>query len=713
MTPTWTCLRSGATSLARGFGINRNKVKAYAAFFIFAFMFNEVSLLPATNANAAELETSDYGIFTELGDLKSTMAERKSDPGVLNETAGRLDEMVLMNYTKSNPLEGIDIHKVEVPQVALPNMFKAAEEFNPEGRFNTLLDLLVNKPLSYYIYTPYQDSDDDWTNGSMRPAVINSLLSASYQTDWVYIDIDNADNDSNDLTGSDIMMRILPTVDSMSPSLGGTDIDGRLTVEILNISWGKPFAAYIVKGISYDMGGIQRTALFMIGFEFPFAPAYHATHLYLENIERNPLGEGTLAEPKGPYKIRIHSDSALSWTRINMNFAEYRLPEGGQSPEVLRYLWAGINITPAETNSNIPSDIYIELQSNTETLPFDLAFWDSSRRTDISFTYGDISENITYLRGRIKGVPTQIELHAEVDSSGPENITNINYAASNLIDEISSDEFVFYTNNLSDISNARFKNIHSIARDVPINIHLEGMFEIEPQPTATPIQINTSVPFVANLVDNIVFRLTARLRWASRVFSSLPDQILSMLGQGGHVVMNAESPIYLEFWLTSETVVLSNYDKYFAFYNESFSGQSSGIIDMSVSGRFTGVKSLNGTVGEEKTNVDMNIIGGGAVHAYFIDESNEFNASFTVANIPETISFDLEKDLVDFSTPRGPVHGDPSYRNPQEGVHKENRRGVRVLHPPWQEDRLIQDGHHQHRHPEASGKPHAGNNGLR
>ena len=89
MKSTWSCLRSSATSLARGLGINRNKAKAYAAFLIFAFLFNEVSLLPATNANAAELETSDYGIFTELGDLKSTIAERKSDPRVLNEAVGR------------------------------------------------------------------------------------------------------------------------------------------------------------------------------------------------------------------------------------------------------------------------------------------------------------------------------------------------------------------------------------------------------------------------------------------------------------------------------------------------------------------------------------------------------------------------------------------------------------------------------------------------
>ena len=263
---------------------------------------------------------------------------------------------------------------------------------------------------------------------------------------------------------------------------------------------------------------MEKTYLILFGFEMPVVPPYFYSTARVDNIHRS----GTNFTADGPYYLgwKVGYEN-LSYLNISINFAEYKK----SIQTYTNYTWVHMDFTPATDHLYIPRNLDAVLYSTDPDLPFNRVNLTASARTRLNIAFGDVSENTTYAVMEFTDLPAHIYLSLKKVEREDGNLTTVDYRADSTIGRLIYDEFTFFTSNISGIANAPFKSVHFGLAPLPQNLYVKGAFEVEPMPPPRPFNFNPNSPFVAQVVDNILYRVTARTQWAGRVVSSIPDKI--------------------------------------------------------------------------------------------------------------------------------------------------------------------------------------------
>ena len=598
----------------------------------------------SSEASFYEPNMPDYGAFKAIKSMHSRLSEAKNNASILRDIKSMKEGISIHEREQLDPMEGVDVSREKKMEVRIPEIFEDVMEYRPIESYTTVLDLLTNRVLNYYVYTPYLGTIEDWNMGTLRPDPFLTILNGKYTTDWVYVDVDNADADDNDATGIDIRARILPVLDDVQTYPLASYANGSVYLQVENMGWNNSLSIYFLKGISYNVGLYSRAGLVIVGLEFKKLPKYFYACMEADNIMLD-MNDRSI-EAKGPYHISWYSSDFIEEFNLSVYYAEYRSGERGNS-----LFWFNANIRGAEGGyAPLQADIMLEMNEG-EGIPLKLLSYTASSESVINIMVGDVAENVTVAHVIADDVPATLKIRTDSKPSDSGNITVIDMSMDGTIKSVWYNETIYFHTTVENYTKAQHKSVFLGLRNLS-PLHFEGAFEIQPMPPPSRFRFNATTPFIAALTDFILERVSSRFRWAGVVLSGIPDKVLSMLGKGGRAYLEAEYPLSVFFALTSKTVVNVENESmmYFSFYNESGVGDNE--VSLSVCGRIDDMLYLNATTGKE-AHICVEFAEEHPLRAIMIDNANRIRSSTYLYNVPRSAKIDAAGQTIFYQVSSG------------------------------------------------------------
>ena len=480
----------------------------------------------------------NYGISDEKNDLLTEKNNRLNSPEILNSTEKILDDIEIVEYKPESPVQDYTVLSSEIsnPLSQTPSVFHELER-NPIVNNTSILDLLLEQPLNYFIFTRYQ-TYDTWTDGLLRRSLAIPEFNPSK---WEYIDIDHntstgADDENTILTYDphhEIRMRLTQSPFEVKEvqiprPLQGIDgfinLSGGLQIEIeklVNDTF--PLEAYVVKSVSYE----GNNYLWVIGFEFQSLPGIFNLSVIADSVKLiggkveefltyllsgnlSDIRDLSLAEINGPYTLNYFTDTNIPSVAATVGLVKV------ENYSFVDTSWIQIRLDKADHENTIPTTGEVFLDSLNIEAPIDTLRWlagesDTDRIPVIlTIKYLEMRDEIIYANVVVNELPGFFEFVIDYTQTVDEiNVTIIDYQASDVVGELIYNGYAYP--NYRSLNNLEYYNATNLKLvDIPKQFHMETTTDIASQ-IDTGVYYTPQVGFVANIIDNLVLKLSNRL----------------------------------------------------------------------------------------------------------------------------------------------------------------------------------------------------------
>jgi hypothetical protein len=638
------------------------RLKYLAAAIILLFLIGD--LIPLAIADIApERPSSDFGVSKQLQDIQETRTSDTWAKTIHSEAQGALNS-IDVTHVDRQPVsieEQVVLMGPTPPQD--PDLFSTIELTTLPNR-TTLLDFLINQPMSYYVYTK-SNGHEKWSEGLLRPSILGGFNPNGTLINWekwVYVDVDDNVNTGEE-HGYDVRARIDIRVDQISierPHFlppyrkGQAHIKGGVALQVEKLSGTNatpnlPLEVAIIKSYSYTGNNF----LWMFGFKWQDMPntfqAYlQATDIILQTPELDPFGifnmsfidSSNVVNISGPYDIDLAMDTRPKDMDILIGYAKIQLFN------LTERVWASIKFDPADGMDRIAEHYHINLQSPSFNKSFDKLYWTATAPIRLEAIFKQVAETTTYVDLTVADVPAtmSLELNSIVGVHG-EAASNVAFQASAKIKTIDYVEFEFYGSDAS-----TFTHSHVIIKDLPKVLNLNGTFQIGGDDVPPPD--NPTLAFPSRFVDNMMRKISGKFYRVAKTLRTIPDNIIHMPDKKGYADLQVDGPDPLgtiEFYVSSKSRVEAE-GNYIAFRNDSAElgldgSSSSNLINSSLSGRLTDINRMyldftNGTV------LDLDLKGPRPLKVLFIDDGNDAKAVMSLNDVPQHFYLKFHPDTI-------------------------------------------------------------------
>ncbi|MCK4717353.1 MAG: hypothetical protein KAT70_01695 [Thermoplasmata archaeon] len=608
--------------------------------------------------------TCDYGIQEDLLLAHNREEEYLNNASVLNDTSAFLEEWVTVEGEIEEPSDGLVITTVDRKYPVQPAVIGAAEEYNPEGEYNNLLDLLRNQIRDYYVYVPHFGDDRDWHEGTLTPGnpaitALELLLmgSGDFDTRWVYIDIDDDETD-------DIRARMNPNLNFLNIAdrfaAGGL----KLQVEDLGAGWDEKVDytdVFFLKGFNYSVyiegELVEHSALLCSKLGFSDVPDHaifsvHATQIeFALDLAGMLAGDSAeIAEISGPVEIRWEVDEGTPDLSVQVVFIAEN-----ETVDSRLQSWFDMEIRPGSGQSYVPTTGGMNASTSDPKMGFNHIKWECPEKVNITMSFCEERDNTTYALIEMVGMPTELEmgLAREVVEYG--NITILQYNASSIIPFFRYKEYQYLGTRVGEItSSTPLRHVYMEMENIPKMVYMEGTFDFGEE----MVYPNTTMGggILGTFVNMFIVRIISRAIRIGRTVSSIPDKILSAAGGGGYFLIDTSiqsgfDNFTVSFLLTDRDIPwVEDPDQYFfAFANSTLENPA---VEMIVSGRMGGLKHIGGIIGND-THALVKILGEPDMCGYYVDESRDFISKVLVERIPDEMVVDVGAEGVSYQGTAG------------------------------------------------------------
>jgi len=593
---------------------------------------------PPPPAGTLSTQTADT-IFRDFYDVQKRAFDRENNVTPPPEVLSDRDLWEPKTLGFDNPREGMEIEEEEGLIPSVPAVIYAADSFHPEKEYNNIYDYLANNIFSYYIYIPYLGTDEDWNEGSMAPRFSDLLVGGEYNSNWVPIDIDNADNDSDDTTGTDIEARINPSLYLERINLGGRTATGTggLDLEIKNLNWPEPLDIYFLKGFKHrSSDGENLTDLICISLRFDTTPNYSLFNLHAEqleftiNTESQPMGNNSLVNISGPVSISWNISQRIGYLDVGAIYVSK------VENETVSRNWVTVKVRPGWGNSTIPTHAMILGEYEDINYGFNDVTWNTTDRINASLEFVEEETNTTYAIVSAENMSTWLHIHLERIEGEEENLTALTYDSSEVISSVRYSQYQYLGSRIANISSStprRFLNFS--LSNLPTHLYVETTLE-----TQEPLEFG---PPSRDFVGSLIQRVSARFKRVGKTVGSIPDKILSMTTTGGYAYLEGKSPMDVCFYLTDGEYISSPGNHFFGYLNTS-----RGDVPIAFSGRLSGLKKLNAVIGNRShIEVEMNTP---LLYGFVVDKNSGVEARVVVEDIPPFLVLGMEPGRISLWT---------------------------------------------------------------
>jgi len=392
--------------------------------------FDSGSIQRSISAHSSDMS---YGIADEKNILLTNKSERLNSPEVLKNTEQALDEIEIIKIEPEEPVKEYTLLNSEIvnPISETPNVFHELER-NPIVNNTSVLDILLEQPLSYLIFTRYQ-TYDTWTEGLLRRSLAIPEFNPSK---WEYIDIDHntstgADDENTLLTYDphhEIRMRLTQSPFEVKEvqvprPLQGIDgfvnLSGGLQIEIeklVNDTF--PLEAYVVKSVSYE----GTNYLWVIGFEFQQTPVSFNLSVIADSVKLiggkleeflsyllsgnlSDIRDMSLTEINGPYTLNYETNTNIPSVAATVGLVRV------ENYSITDKSWIQIRLDKADQENTIPKIGEVFLDSLNIEAPIDTLRWEAGETdTDripaiLTIKYCEEREEIIYATVVVNELP--------------------------------------------------------------------------------------------------------------------------------------------------------------------------------------------------------------------------------------------------------------------------------------------------------------------
>jgi len=626
------------------------------AFTLVAVFIFELLPMGASDIPDIQAPSSTYGVQDDLAAIQQEKSTRYDSPEVLRETRNALDLIQPRKIEKTGPLTNYTLVSPQIPDLAEPEIFDEARN-NTALNGTSIIDFLLNQPLSYLVYTNYQGIRS-WSKGFLRP-VLDINISAPSLIDpdpWVPVDADH-DVSTGD-NGNDIQARISLIFENMTfqlPSLspvppfrvpGSLNFSGGLRLEVGKLSTTTtrlPMEVAFLKAFTYR--GLNY--VWMISFNFSDVPQQYATSVVAEKFHATGdalnmilnvisgilgIGNGTqIVDVAGPYKIQV-STSPLESVAAIIGYAK------AQNLDLVERSWIKLGLSPGAGASGLPSRMEVWLDSPSFASSFNHLRWTSSGRVRLDAELVENQENITYGLIQLHDLPDFMELRLDNLSTDEKPNGYIHFESSQAIGLVVYDEYELYGGRA-----AEYKNMHLRITDLPTSITLTGTFDVA-RPSTGAVG-NPGAGIVARILDNVMVRLSGKFYTIARTLRSIPENLVNMPGRAGWSSLDlppGQQIGAIELWLASGPFVLRD-GSFLAFYNLSLPPSVAPLMEASFSARLEGIRGFHADF-RRGNHIDLRTSVRQRFTAVFVDDNRGSNASLELNPLPSQLVIDVDKE---------------------------------------------------------------------
>jgi hypothetical protein len=608
-------------------------------------------------------------------------SERLNSPEVLNSTEQALDDIEIIKIEPESPVKDYTLLNSEIanPISQTPVVFHELER-NPIVNNTSVLDILLEQPLSYMIFTRYQNYDT-WTNGLLRRSL---ALPEFNPTKWEYIDIDHntstGADDGNTLLTYDphheIRIRLTQSPfevkDTQIPRPlqgidGSINASGGLQIEIeklVNNTF--PLEAYVIKSISYE----GNNYIWVIGFEFQKTPgSFNLTVIadsvkliggkvdefitYLLSGNLSDISDISLAEVNGPYTLNYETNTAIPSVAATIGLVKvenYTLTDKS---------WIQLRLDKADHENTIPTTGEVFMDSMNIEAPIDTLRWlagesDSDRIPVIlTIKYFEERDEIIFASVLVNELPGFFEFVIDYTTTVDDvNVTIIDYEASEVVHELVYNGYLYP--NYRTKNNLEYYNATNLKLvDIPKKFHMETTTDIASQ-VDTGVYYTPQTGLVANIIDNLVLKLSNRLYRIGKYLKYAADSVMTLPNSNGWAVIDAYDEHFteIEFYRSSGNYITRD-GNFIAFFDDSYvdpfkyDDPDYVLGNIAMSGRFSHLKFLNISF-KTNTHLEVKLQGGTDFNALII-KGNEFTHAH-VSNLPNYLLIESGDNGTMYST---------------------------------------------------------------
>jgi hypothetical protein len=642
----------------------RRAKKIFAVIIIVLFIGQ---VLPTTVADVPPPPLpSGYGVHTGLKELQEERHDEYTKERIRRNTEGVLEQIQVVSKPRPSVSINEEVQIVDTPNVEHARIYSIVENTTLPSQI-TLIQFLINQPLSYYIYTRYEDTEK-WSQGLLRPSLFNSDGSIIDWEKWVEINVD--DNfGTGDAMGYDIRCKLDLQINSLTPEVqlfplklkakvdGGLRFDMERLYGAPNTTTKLPLEVFVVKSFSYT----GNNYIWMVGFNFSrgetstapdvFAGLLNANEIVLSRPILEPdiwnfslFNTSSVVNISGPYKIFFNMSSpSASVPDIRISFAQAKI----SFLRLVERTWSNVDVLRASGRERIPKWFGLDLDSPSFNTSFDDLIWTSETSAHIHAVFTEERENSTLAVIDVNNAGQMFHIEVdEVFSPGGEKSTSVHYLSSKVIERIEYTEFEYYGRDPRN-----FTMSHVVFLDMPTELYLNGTFEIgDGDDTGTT---NFAPGIAARMIDNIMLKISSKLYRIAKTLRSIPHHILNLPNNQGWVdlnIMNGEHLGTIEFQVSSHSVAIAP-GNYFAFRNDTLYVNESDhpVITTSFCGRLTKILSLSVNF-LNGTKIDIRITEPQPFRILFIDDQLFARAKLEILELPERFSLAFHPNRIGFNS---------------------------------------------------------------
>ena len=628
--------------------------RALAVLLVVVFI---VELLPmgASDIPDKQAPSSTYGVQDDLAAIQAEKGTRYDSPEVLRETRSVLDLIQPRKIEKTGPLTNYTLVNPQIPDLTEPALFDEAQN-NTALNGTSIIEFLLNQPLSYLVYTNYQGIRS-WSKGFLRP-VLDINISAPSLIDpdpWVPVDADH--DATTGESGSDVQARIslifenltfqLPSISLQPPFRvpGSMNFSGGLRFEIGKLA---PTTTVLPMEVAFVKAFMYRglNYVWMISFNFSDVPQQYATSVVAEKFHATGdalnmilnvisgilgIGNGTqIVDVAGPYKIQVATSPLGSVVAI-IGYAK------ALNLDLVERSWIKLGLSPGAGASDLPNRMEVWLNSPSFASSFNQLRWTSSGRVRLDAELVENQENITYGLIQLHDLPDFMELRLDNLSTDQTPNGYVHLETSQAIGLVVYDEYELYGGKV-----AEFKHMHIRITDLPTSITLTGTFDVARPPEGAIG--NPGAGIVARILDNVMVRLSSKFTTIARTLRSIPENLVNMPGRAGWSSLDlapGQQIGAIEVWLASGPFVLRD-GSFLAFYNLSLPPSDAPLMEASFSARLAGIRGFHADF-RYGNHLDLRTSVRQRFTAVFIDDNRGSNASLELNPLPSQLVIDVDK----------------------------------------------------------------------
>ncbi|UCE36480.1 MAG: hypothetical protein JSW00_13285 [Thermoplasmata archaeon] len=637
-----------------------SKKKVTAILLLIALL---IAMFPEVHSDTISTKPPpDWGIYNAMEDIQDEKNSRINDPEIVNETKGRFDNITIISGEEKVDLTaGRDI---VTPNIPVPNMLEILETMMswPNTYRFQIIDLLLNKPLSYYIYTKYTNTtsvNESLTKANLRPNLgfdlENGWLEPNFDL-WYPVDVDN-----DSVEDIEVFFEPLPNRFYLgSGQLLNRELGVTLWFRVRKLNDApfdetifKNLEIYVTKYISYA----GQNFLLFIGLDLENVVSLLDTTVQVDaiqfgNIDFDPftltINAADILNLRGPYSIgwNIHKEDDYpldDLKSLSLEIATVRLRSANDTYYFLNRSWIDIDFTPHGSDDYVPHKAKLTVEADDDISSFDEIIWDAQDNCDASVQFFDSQENVSYAEIEIINLPRLAHMYMTVEERGGENITIVDWDAQGIVERLTVHHYEYFDVEYEDITqfailtgDVEYIHLFLNIQGLPAELHIEGIFYLEEIDDPPPIGIGTQIS--EQLLNVLVYRVLSRFTRIAKTLSSIPYRLISMAEDGSFATIDTHGKDdinEIEFIFTSGDYATTS-GNFFSFYNNTRYSEYP-IAQISLAGRISKIWYFNASF-DQVAYADIQIMSNEPFRAIYADNINFLNAEVSVSNVPGTIS---------------------------------------------------------------------------